>query len=377
MTKKNADIECLRAVAVILTMFQHLYVLFRWTQHPLGRVEDYMHFWGGVDLFLVISGFVVSKSFMNTLETARTHGREWYAVKAFWVRRLYRILPSAWFWLFVGTAGTFFFNVTGAFGTPHDAVLRCVAVMTGVANFAMYSGIDMGQTGVYWSLALEEQFYIAFPFFLLFVPIAWRYRVLLLAIAIQVPMWRSTGTVYWGTRLDALMWGVVLFGFSRAPQYQAFEPRSLANPVKAWCLSALLIFALAAIPQSLVTIRFHVALMALVSAVLVYMASFDRAYVLPAGIFRPLLLWIGSRSYAIYLCHLPAYMITHEFWTRWTKAHGLVPPDGTYTLRYAVMALALIAIFAELNYRLIETPLRTRGVTIARAISGAGAASPA
>jgi hypothetical protein len=46
MATKNADIEYLRAAAIILTIFQHLNVLFRWTPHPLGKVENYLHFWG-------------------------------------------------------------------------------------------------------------------------------------------------------------------------------------------------------------------------------------------------------------------------------------------------------------------------------------------
>ncbi|QGZ54849.1 acyltransferase family protein [Paraburkholderia acidiphila] len=369
MAKKNIDIECLRAVAILLTALQHLNVLFRWSPHPLGRIEDYLHFWGGVDLFFCISGYVVSKSLIESLDVARGEGREWLVVKAFWTRRVYRLLPSAWLWMIIMGAGTFLFNETGAFGNVHDTISRSIAIVTGVANFATFFGINMGQGFVYWSLALEEQFYLIFPFFVVFVPIAWRHRVLLLAIAIQFPMYRSTGTIFWATRLDALLWGIVLYLFSRTPQYRIFEPLSLKKSSKAWGVSLFLIFTLAAIPGALETVPFHVGMMALASAALVYAASFNKAYVLPSRWLRPILTWIGSRSYAIYLCHLPAYMITHELWTRWTERFGLSHPNGTYTIRYAITALALITALAELNYRLVEAPLRKRGMNAARRIT--------
>jgi peptidoglycan/LPS O-acetylase OafA/YrhL len=167
------------------------------------------------------------------------------------------------------------------------------------------------------------------------------------------------------------MWGVVIYLFSRTPEYRVFEPASLKKKPKAWSASLLFILALKFIPATLETIPFHVGMMALASAMLVYAASFNKAYVLASRALRPVLLWIGSRPYAIYLCHLPAYMITHEFWTRLAEHKGMPTPDGTYTLRYALTAISLIIIFAELNYRFVESPLRDRGVRAARSISEA------
>jgi len=50
---------------------------------------------GGVDLFFVISGFVIAKSFLLKLQEADTSAQRTSMVLAFWVRRIYRIFPLA------------------------------------------------------------------------------------------------------------------------------------------------------------------------------------------------------------------------------------------------------------------------------------------
>ncbi|MFM0036038.1 hypothetical protein [Paraburkholderia strydomiana] len=172
-------------------------------------------------------------------------------------------------------------------------------------------------------------------------------------------------------RQDGISNTLTIYLFSRTPQYRVFEPVSLKKKPKAWFVSLFFILTLAFIPANLGTIPFHVGMMAIASAILVYAASFDRTYILPSRSLRPLLTWIGARSYAIYLSHLPAYMITHEFWTRWAEHKGMPAPDGTFTLRYALTAISLIIIFDEWNYRFVEAPLRDRGARAARRISEA------
>jgi peptidoglycan/LPS O-acetylase OafA/YrhL len=79
------------------------------------------------------------------------------------------------------------------------------------------------------------------------------------------------------------------------------------------------------------------------------------------------LLWFGSRSYALYLTHIPAFFLTREIWFR------LAPPGtnfgGSYSLRYVVTASLLLFAFAELNYRFVETPFRRRGARIASGLA--------
>ena len=167
-------------------------------------------------------------------------------------------------------------------------------------------------------------------------------------------------------RSDALMLGVLIALWSRTANLSAVRAR-LAPPDAAgrhfgpgradgpsgrrpdrWaCISG----------------AFKVGLVAILSAALVFIASFDGDYLFPPGRLKNALVWIGARSYALYLIHQPAYLMTREIWFR------IAPPGtiftGVYTLRFAVTAVIILFVLADLNFRFVETPLRRRGARIA------------
>lgn len=359
MNEKNEEIEALRAVAVLLTCVHHVGLLLTWNKAPLGITEKYFAFWGGVDLFFCISGYVVSRSFMESFDRAKADGRHWEAARAFWVRRAYRLLPSSWFWILATAVCATFLNQSGAFANTYYAVRSGLTALLFSANFGQFYGL-MYPNWAHWSLSLEEQFYFAFPLILLVTTPTWRWRLALLAIAIMFPLARGYPTLGWFLRIDALLWGILIYMVSRTAAYRLFEPIFLRTTAVAWLASVALLTALIAIPKLLLGLPFYVGLMAVVSALLIFAASFQKGYVLPFRRLKPAALWLGSRSYAIYLCHLPAYFATVEIWHRITVAQGQTAPDGTYTLRFILTAVALTGLLAELNYRFLEVPFRNR-----------------
>ena len=102
-TARNEEIESLRAIAILLTLFQHLPILLPSPSPPdwMTFIYDHAAFWGGVDLFFVISGFVVTTSLLNDAhgKAGEGSGIAWADAKRFWVRRLFRLLPLAWVWV--------------------------------------------------------------------------------------------------------------------------------------------------------------------------------------------------------------------------------------------------------------------------------------
>jgi peptidoglycan/LPS O-acetylase OafA/YrhL len=362
----NLEIEYLRAVAIIMVVLQHAHKFLAW--------KPIAYFGGGtgVDLFFCISGFVISQSFQPFFDQSRRDGKSWQAVKAFWVRRIFRLVPSAWLWLLISIGCSWAFNHTGWFYSFEGNVSSALFIMTNTTNFAFASG-SLGGNAQYWSLALEDQFYLVFPFFLFFFRARWRPLVLLGLIFVQAFPDRSLpGHPYlWNTRCDALMWGCLISIFCGSATYFRWEPKQCRRRMVALSINAVLIFLLINLPHA-----YHVvpnfraeSAEALVSAGLVFLASFQAGYILPVS--RPLravLAWIGSRSYGIYLIHIPVYGFIQDMGFR---AWHLMPEQAAepwFRFVYALAAAVLIPIVAELNFRFVETPLRRKGKQLAQRI---------
>ena len=174
--------------------------------------------------------------------------------------------------------------------------------------------------------------------------------------------------ILWSIRTDGLLFGV-LIAQSLNVQWvrELFEPVFLGHS-RAWrFLSVFLpLFLMSALAAGHV-IWFGTGLIALLSAWLVWIASYDKNYLIVAGPLKTSLIWIGERSYAIYLIHIPAFYFAQSLWTH---AHPLddVPENIRISL-YIVTAALLIAVLSHLNYRLVETPLRKKGTAIAKRLS--------
>jgi peptidoglycan/LPS O-acetylase OafA/YrhL len=371
----NIEIECLRAVAILLVILLHAHALFANSSHTVSFIFQFVGTWTGVDLFFCISGFVISRSFQAFFDFHRREGQWWAATRAFWVRRIFRLTPTLWVWLFIGVFCSWAFNSSNWSGTFAGNLQSVPYVLLNVANFAYATG-HLSGNGVYWSLALEDQFYLVFPFFLFFIPSSWRWKALLFLIIFQIIPERSfeRHPLLWCTRIDALMWGCIIYQFSLSNTYWKFEPKFLHNKLIALVANGILVVILTIIP---VLRRFHQptflelrveSIAALASGALVFLASFERGYVLPLERAKAVLAWIGSRSYGIYLIHIPLYDVIRETWLYSSQMAGVNLPDAIYNAYCAVMILVLLPILAELNFRFVETPLRRTGKQLAQRI---------
>ncbi|MHB9801022.1 acyltransferase family protein [Pseudomonas sp. MT3] len=369
--KKIADIELLRGVAVLMVVVFHTSLnLFTWMTPNLSRFFSYFGGASGVDLFFAISGFVIARDLVPRLEAASSREHALKLSIAFWIRRAWRLLPSAWLWLALALLAAAFFNQSGAFGSVRANIEATVAAVLQIANFrlaASFAHFEYGVTAHYWSLSLEEQFYLIFP--LLCVLLRKRLIVLVAAVAILQLLLPRDGyhMLLVCTRLDALCLGVLVAIWSRRDSYQLFMPSFLYNPFMSGIfVSVLLIGLLAMGSNSLNIVSMRSSVIALLSAALVWAASYNRNYL--CAVFGPLssvLVWLGARSYAIYLIHMPAYYFTRELWFRLSPES---PGFGdAFFYPFLITAIVLTLVLAELNYRLLEIPLRERGKKIANA----------
>lgn len=360
MSRKIDDIQVLRAIAVIMVIIHHVYInLIPWQSPSLDRLSAYFGGNTGVDLFFVISGFVIARNFLPKLQSSE---RADFTLMEFWAKRFFRIIPLAWFWLLAIMLLSIFFNRSGAFGSFRASLEGSLAAILQVANvrfFDCYGHFECGPTTVYWSLSLEEQFYLILPVLAL---LAGRKLPAVLALFVCSQLFIPWMMFPSNFRMTGIALGVLMACYVSSSTYRSLDPTLLAQAP--WLRRMLLIVLLGCLAGitghgvHIVSERLSYNLVALLSAVLVFIASFDRHYILRAGKLKSLMVWIGDRSYALYLTHMPAFFATRELFHR-------TAPDLTNSpaamLVYLSCAFMLTIAFSEFSFRLIEVPLQRRG----------------
>lgn len=374
--KRIMDIELLRGIAVLGVLFHHLQdSLFAAAVPLLQSITLYNQPWWGVDLFFAISGFVIARSLIPALRRCTTGREYWQQTRNFWLRRAFRLLPSAWLWLALMLLACLFLNRSGAFGTLHANIQATLAGVAQYANFRFADSFyryEYGTSFVYWSLSLEEQFYLLFP---LLIVLFRKHLVWALLALVAVQLFTLRTPILMVVRTDALALGVLLAMWSVQPSYRSWEPTFLGRP---WAgLSALvgvsLVLGFMATDRFTFT-HYRIGVIALLCALLVWIASYNRDYLMPKGALKNVMTWIGSRSYGIYLIHIPAYLLVREFTFRLQEAN--LPNPAGHPLPTLLIAFGLIALLSELNYRLIEMPMRQRGASLVQRLSPSRIAVP-
>jgi len=374
--QKNTDIEVLRALAVGVVILHHAKgALISWSA-PAALTTFFTYFRGGVgvDLFFVISGFVIARGLLNNLRIAQDTGQVSGVLKAFWVRRMFRIFPLAWFWLAFILFATLVLNETGVFHSFRANWEGTVAAVLQVANFrieACFAHFDCGANFVYWSLSLEEQFYIALPLLALLLR---QYLTAFLLVCLAYKLWSVPLAHHFGFRVEGLLLGVLLAIWSDKPSYSVFEPRSLLHSpwagFAAFMGLSILLVSIQSPELRTVPVHMQSKVVALVAALMVWLASYDRDYLMPFSWLKAGFLWAGSRSYALYLVHIPAFYLTRELWFRFT---GSEVPQSSDLMFYFGTAFFFLVFFSEASFRLIETPMRNKGIVISSRILKNGA----
>ncbi|MDR0182274.1 acyltransferase family protein [Lysobacter arvi] len=343
-------IDGLRAVAVLSVIAYHL--------DPRLLPGGFT----GVDVFFVISGFVVSAS-MAHLHRARLLDYLGY----FYARRIRRIAPALIVCLMItGIASALFIPQAWLSDTSH-AVGRWAFV--GLSNFVLLRTdgdyfspkVEFNPYTHTWSLGVEEQFYVLFP--LLFFAWAFGARgrswsmglfglgfIGSLAYVIHIAEAKPALAFYMlTTRFWQLAAGVLLFQTLSARAHgQVAPPRAVANA------GALVSFGLLA--YGLATARAgHSPWPDSMPAVLGTLGLLGFLYPHDAGgRLRSLLestpvRWIGRLSYSLYLWHWPVFVLM-----RWTV--------GLESLSTRIVALAATLVLAALSFYFIETPFRRAAV---------------
>lgn len=373
-TGRNAEIDRLRAIAVLMVLLTHISDYLTVAGIPETALMLRMKSMAlGVDLFFVISGFVVSRVILVEIDRL-PHGniRYWGSfLAAFYTRRAHRILPMAWLVLIVFSAALL--PVWGDGASWRYAVASAWAAVALWINYFLFwfppEHYSTSPFGPYWSLAIEEQFYLAYPLFLLTVRgtrarLLWLAGALLLITVILRPLYldaaiaagHSRAAFATHFRADGILAGCLLGVLAQqgmlARVLSPDPPRRAVAWMAVLALLALMVEARVRYPMVL-----SLPLVVALSGVLVLLACRQTDWILPgAAVFRRSLDWTGLRSYGIYLINWPLLWLVDGLWP---AARAL---DGAGLAAFLAGWLALTAVLAELCFRWIEHPLIMRGV---------------
>ena len=348
-------IDGLRAVAVIAVMLYHLG--FTWI--PGGFL--------GVDLFFVISGYVITRLLLDSIQ--RSGGLD---LRAFYAARVRRLLPPLIFMIITTTV------VVGLWAP--DTMRRFL----GDAPFALFGGMNwwlvfrhtdyfeaIGRPPLLqhtWSLGVEAQFYLVWPLILLLVLryfgknkipgaallIAAFSGIALLVVSLQVDAASASQVshVYFGTDTHSI--GLFL-GAALAVRW---IPQNLQEKVSRKAqdfIDGIGVFGFLGIIAAFLFIDETDPTLYKLAFPLagVFGCAIITSIVHPASRFAPILsskpfVWIGERSYAIYLWHWVIFQVTRPDYDL----------EGSQWALYALRVLIVFAL-ADISLRLVELPIRT------------------
>ncbi|MEZ5080009.1 MAG: acyltransferase family protein [Thermoleophilia bacterium] len=346
-------VDGLRAVAVAAVVVFHLGAA--WL--PGGFL--------GVDVFFVISGFLITSLLLTEHRATGT-----IRLGRFWMRRARRLLPAVFLMMAL--------TLTVMLALHPDEVARLrgqvVAAVFYVINWHFII-VDVpyfeqfGRPSVFlhlWSLAIEEQFYLVWPLALLglLAVLGRRWIAGLVVVGIAAStllgwwLWdpfADTNRVYYGTdvRAVALLVGVLLaLVLTPRPGFLGSRLRMVVATPGAVGLG--LAFALLDEQHSSL---YRGGLLAVAVASAAVIAAAADAGTLVARVLRtPVMVWVGLRSYGIYVWHWPVIVLT----TPGTD----VPIDGA---ALAVVRVVAILLIAAASYRWVEVPIRRGGMGAVRA----------
>ncbi len=371
MARRNREIDWLRAYAVCFVIIEHASLIMHGPWFWDG-VRQWFWGTGGVDLFFVISGLVISQSFVDEFDIARgkPHGGKIataQSVVRFYVRRFLRLYPAALAWALIVMAATIFLNQSHIWLDINATFKKLIAVAMYLYNF-QEAQQQPTMLGYYWSLSLEMQFYLFFPLFLMLVKSPRRRIIILLVLLFARILYQPGEGERWLFRFDGILVGILLFYFGKTWIYRAMAPRFLeSSSVKmAYSLVLLVLIATAPLPLLGYPNLANAAVWAF-SGLLVWAAMYGEGYIFSFGVPR-LLDWIGSRSYSIYLCQIPMMLINRAVLFLVLKSRGVELNNHDHWWMLLLGWVISMAAAAELTYRMIEVPSQRKGRDLARSI---------
>lgn len=336
---RNAALDGIRGLAIAAVIASHFV--------PMVIPGGFSGGAYGVLVFFVLSGYLITTLLLREYDSS---GR--VDIKAFYIRRALRLLPALYVFLLIALLMTFLFG-TQLNMDRGGAVIGAVMAFFYVFNWADFAGLGIPHSiSPLWTLSVEEQFYVVWPpLLLIMLGTPWLKRhlqgavlgavVVFTGLSIAAFLLFGVMSYYrtW-TWVASLLMGASLAIAQRRTKGQFGNSLASFSPI-AWCL--LLLVALFPPPlSSIVTYAVTVPLLSLATCAIIARSTTSQNSLSLTVLGTPVLLYLGRRSYGLYLWNLLALE---------TLEHFITTPA-----LLMVCALAVTLAVAEASYRWIEMP---------------------
>lgn len=304
-----APLDGLRAIAVLMVLFAHF------KEATPRRTWEVFHQGGfGVYLFFVLSGFLITRILLSE-KSKPGYFRNFYA------RRTLRIFP-----LYYGVLALQFWVLLPLFPTPRilaDAPYQGwlwaygYNILTAIKGHYLFAS-DWMVLGHFWSLAVEEQFYLVWPFIVLALS---RESLLKLCIGIvaltpilRLGFYIAGANQYWVTmfticQMDSLALGAMLACFESSGRLIAVVPMAWRVVLAVGTILVICSFFYPRSPETTLPLIFYHGAVALFFGAVVALAV--------CGVFRWLdnrvLREVGQKSYGMYVFHIPLLVVAIKY----------------------------------------------------------------
>ncbi len=352
-TKKIGEIQGLRALAAILVLLFHAKYI------PGGFV--------GVDIFYVISGFLITGLLLKELKGTGT-----ISLKAFYLRRSKRLLPASFLVLFVTAIFAWLVLPPISRGSiGRDLIASTLYISNYLFAFWQNDYQNLNATPSpfihYWSLAVEEQFYLSWPLIIISIAKIKSKRkflfsfALIATISFALGVWLTQVAPIWAFySLPTRAWELVLGALIALVSNTSARPigRSRLLGRAAWLIGlALLTYSIIVFNEQTAFPGFWAVLPVLGTSLLLFSIGYWPTFLRYLATNR-VSLWLGKISYPLYLWHWPILVLPIALFGR----------QLTHLER--IGALLITVLCADLTHRLVESPIQLKNYSPRQIIKG-------